>query len=323
MLAIFDLNGFKQYNDTFGHLAGDDLLIHLAGRLKSTVRSMGKAYRLGGDEFCVVARVSGDECEELVGLAATALSDAHNAVAISASYGVALLPSQTTSAEGALRLADQRMYAQKTQGSRSAARQSTDVLLQVLAERTADPSHHNDNVARLAERVALTLGLNEHAIATVVGAAKLHDIGKVALPDAILDKAGPLNEDEWTFMRRHTLVGERIMLAAPALTGVAELVRFSHERVDGNGYPDQLKAGEIPIGARIIAVCNAFDTMVSERPYAAAKTTAAALAELHRCAGTQFDAEVVTAFEQLEAGGDRAGAGVSGTPPGLLEALSR
>jgi HD-GYP domain-containing protein (c-di-GMP phosphodiesterase class II) len=127
-------------------------------------------------------------------------------------------------------------------------------------------------------------------------AATLHDIGKAAVPDAILEKPGPLDEHEWTFMRRHTIIGERIMQAAPALSAAAPLVRSSHENFDGTGYPDRLARDEIPLGARVIAVCDAYDAMVSDRPYRAALSHAEALAELRRCAGTQFDPAVVRAF---------------------------
>ena len=127
-------------------------------------------------------------------------------------------------------------------------------------------------------------------------AAELHDVGKVGIPDAILTKPGPLDAEEWAFMRRHTIIGERIVAGAPALAQVARLVRSSHERWDGAGYPDQLAAEAIPIGSRIIAVCDAFDAMVSERPYQAARGTTAALAELRRCSGAHFDPAVVEAF---------------------------
>jgi HD-GYP domain-containing protein (c-di-GMP phosphodiesterase class II) len=117
------------------------------------------------------------------------------------------------------------------------------------------------------------------------------------VPDAILDKPGPLDEEEWAFMRRHTLIGERILSEAPALVPVARLVRSSHERMDGGGYPDGLTGEEIPLGARIVAVCDAFEAMTVPRPYREAVEPEDALTELRRCAGTQFDPEVVEAFE--------------------------
>jgi HD-GYP domain-containing protein (c-di-GMP phosphodiesterase class II) len=127
-------------------------------------------------------------------------------------------------------------------------------------------------------------------------AAELHDVGKAAIPDAILDKPGALDLKEWDFISRHTLIGERIIRAAPALAHVAELVRASHERFDGTGYPDALCGEEIPLGARIIAVCDAFDAMVSVRVYRRTVSSQEAVEELRRCAGTQFDPQVVETF---------------------------
>jgi two-component system, cell cycle response regulator len=127
-------------------------------------------------------------------------------------------------------------------------------------------------------------------------AAQLHDIGKVAIPEAILHKPGTLDDDEWAFMRRHSEIGERIIAEAPALTRVAAMVRASHERFDGGGYPDGLSRDEIPLGARIVAVCDAFDAMITERAYSAAMSPEDAERELRACAGSQFDPDVVEAF---------------------------
>ena len=188
------------------------------------------------------------------------------------------------------------MYAQKSRGRTSAGRQSTEVLLQVLSERDPALGTHLDDVTFLCEAVATTLGLSDEEITPLLQAASLHDVGKAAIPDSILNKPGPLDHGEWEFMRRHTLIGERILSAAPALSEAARLVRASHERWDGDGYPDGLAGEEIPLGARIIAVSDAFDAMTSARPYRDAIEAAAALAELRRCAGTQFDPRVVNAF---------------------------
>jgi len=133
----------------------------------------------------------------------------------------------------------------------------------------------------------------------VFRAAELHDTGKMAIPDAILNKPGPLEPEEWSFMREHTLIGERIIAAAPALVPVARLVRSSHERPDGGGYPDGLEGEQIPLGSRVIAVCDAYEAMISERPYSVAMVPARATQELRRGAGSQFDPQVVAAFERV------------------------
>ena len=148
----------------------------------------------------------------------------------------------------------------------------------------------------LCEALGRELGLSDEEMTPLVQAAALHDVGKVAIPDAILDKPGPLDEGEWEFMRTHTLIGERILAEAPALAEAAKIVRASHERHDGTGYPDGLAANEIPLAARIISVCDSYDAMTSDRPYRTAMSEELALSELHNCSGTQFDPKVVNAF---------------------------
>jgi HD-GYP domain-containing protein (c-di-GMP phosphodiesterase class II) len=148
----------------------------------------------------------------------------------------------------------------------------------------------------MAREVAVQLGMCAEDIDDVVRAAELHDVGKLAVPREILDKPGPLDNAEWAVMRRHTVIGERMLLAAPALAAVAPLVRSSHERWDGGGYPDGLCGPAIPLGARIVAVCDAFDAMTTDRVYRRGMAPKDALTELRRCAGTQFDPAVVDAF---------------------------
>jgi putative nucleotidyltransferase with HDIG domain len=216
---------------------------------------------------------------------------------ITAAYGGVAMPTEAQNAEAALRMADLRMYSLKHGSRSSSSIQSTGVLLQTLAELRPELGPHINAVMVLAEAVARHLGLSPHVTEQVRQAAQLHDIGKIAIPNAILEKAGPLSVQEWVFIRRHTIIGERILNAAPALAEVARLVRSSHERYDGGGYPDALVGDVIPIGSRIISVCDAFDAMTSDRPYRLAMTPHDALAELERCSGTQFDPEVVAAFQ--------------------------
>jgi diguanylate cyclase (GGDEF)-like protein len=293
-LALFDLNGFKPYNDTFGHPAGDALLGRMGERLGSVTRGRGTAYRMGGDEFCVICVADGHEL--VIEAAAAALSEKGDTFNVDCSYGSTLLPAEAATVAAALHQADLRLYEHKAPGRPSASRQSTDVLLQLVRERRADLRDHVDGVARMAELTARRFGLCEREVRHIRLAAELHDVGKAAIPDAILDKPGALDVKEWDFISRHTLVGERIIRAAPALAHVAELVRSSHERFDGTGYPDALSGEAIPLGARIIAVCDAFDAMVSVRVYRRTVSSREAVEELRRCAGTQFDPQVVETF---------------------------
>jgi diguanylate cyclase (GGDEF)-like protein len=299
MLVLFDLDGFKQYHDAFGHLAGDGLLARLGARLEAVVDGKGSAYRLGGDEFCVLFEPGTAGVEPLVAACTSALTESGEGFHIGASYGAVMAPDEVEDATEALQLADRRMYAQKAGGRMSAGRQSRDVLLSTLTEREPDLGEHLHDVAKLALAVARALGMGTEDLDEVARAAELHDVGKVAIPDAILNKPGPLEEAEWAFMRRHTIIGERILLSAPALRPVARLVRSSHERWDGTGYPDGLGGEEIPLGARVVSVCDAFDAMTTDRPYRRRMTDDAALAELEANAGTQFDPRVVTAFARV------------------------
>jgi diguanylate cyclase (GGDEF)-like protein len=301
VLALFDLDGFKHYNDSYGHPAGDALLQRLGAKLAAHVAGSGSAYRMGGDEFCVLL---GDRAtpDEQVAACAAALTEHGDGFVITCSFGAIALPGEAHDAGEALRIADQRMYAHKHSGRSSARSQSRDVLLRALAERNPELGEHISGVAELAEAVARRLELDEEQVDHIRHAAALHDVGKMAIPDAILDKPAALDEAEWKFIRRHTIIGERIVAAAPALRPVAALVRASHERWDGTGYPDALVGEDIPLGARIVAVCDAFDAMVADRPYRAGRAAADALAELERCSGSQFDPAVVTAFIAAWAG---------------------
>jgi diguanylate cyclase (GGDEF)-like protein len=294
LLALYDLDGFKAYNDSFGHPVGDTLLVRLGGNLSSTVSAVGGAYRMGGDEFCVLAPAAG--AGELLRRAAAALAETGDGFRIGASLGAVALPHDAASASAALRLADRRMYADKDRAAGSPALQSRDVLLRAMAEREPGLHEHTQAVAELARDVAAALGLDAAGCESVARAAELHDVGKVAIPDTILRKAGPLDPAEQEFMRRHSEIGEAIVRAAPALGPAAGLVRASHERWDGCGYPDGLAGEEIPLGARIVAVCDAYSAMRQARPYGMVMSDAQARAELRRCAGTQFDPRVVEAF---------------------------
>jgi diguanylate cyclase (GGDEF)-like protein len=297
-LVLYDLNGFKRYNDTFGHPAGDALLARLSDKLRTVVAPQGTAYRMGGDEFCALFRnTTGPTDAALVQASVAALSERGPGFSIGASHGVVSIPQRGSDPASVLQLADQRLYRRKDETREaSAVHQLRDVLLQAFQERYPDLQEHQRGVGTLALAVGRRLGMIGEELDVLARAAELHDVGKIAIPDAILHKEGPLNEEEWRFMHRHTILGERILMAAAALRPVARLVRCSHERFDGGGYPDGLRGTEIPLGARVIFVCDAFDAMTSERSYSAAIGRTEALAELRACAGTQFDPTVVAAF---------------------------
>jgi diguanylate cyclase (GGDEF)-like protein len=296
LLLLFDLDGFKAYNDTFGHPAGDELLARLGQRLSCSVDGVGRAYRLGGDEFCAHLDLAGADPDDLISTAAAALSETGPEFTIGASIGVVLLPQEADDTSRALMLADERMYANKRGRSTGASFQASEVLLRTMRAKQPELDQHAGNVAQLASRVARRLEVSGESLDEVYRAAQLHDIGKVGIPDAILNKGSDLTDSDWEFVRNHTILGERILQGAPALRPIARLVRASHERWDGTGYPDRLRGEEIPLGARIVSVCDAYEAMTSNRTYRPAVSTRVACQELRHCAGGQFDPAVVAAF---------------------------
>jgi diguanylate cyclase (GGDEF)-like protein len=304
LLAIFDLDGFKQYNDTFGHLAGDMLLVRLSERLRDAAAAHGAtAYRIGGDEFCVLGPARpGDGPERLLAWGNAALAERGEGFAVTASGGATVVDATTTDASAALSRADERMYETKRSRRNSPLAQTTAVLRAVQDAVDVDLAGHTSRVALLADDVARHLGLSELEVRRTRCAAELHDVGKLAIPAEILGKREGLDPQEWAFVRRHTIIGEHIAECASALSPIAPVIRSSHERWDGGGYPDGLAGDEIPIGAQIVFVCDAFDAMTSDRPYRGALPTAFALRELQLAAGTQFSPRVVEAFLACAAG---------------------
>jgi diguanylate cyclase (GGDEF)-like protein len=301
-LVLFDLDGFKGYNDTFGHPAGDQLLARLANRLQTVLPASGQAYRLGGDEFAALVTRGAVCTDEIAKLGSAALSERGPGFAIRCSAGAITLPAEATDVTSALHEADRRMYAVKHGGAASLASQMRDVLLAAIAEQAeseegpTELTEHMLDVGVFARDVAREMGLAPEQVELTLRTGELHDVGKIAIPESILYKPGPLNDDEWRFVRKHTLIGERVLSAAPAFVPVAKLVRSTHERYDGGGYPDGLAGERIPLPARIVFACDAYHAMIADRPYAPGITEAEVRKELRRNAGTQFDPRVVDAL---------------------------
>jgi diguanylate cyclase (GGDEF)-like protein len=289
MLVLFDLNGFKAYNDSFGHPAGDALLSRLAAKLVAAVAPFGSAYRVGGDEFCVLLPASDPTLQR----AANALRESGEGFAISSAYGAAIIPDEADTVSTALSVADERLYAHKELLAEMRRGTAHEPLLRTLAEREPELRAHVADVSSLALRVGERLGLGREELGKLRLAAELHDVGKLAIPDVVLQKADPLDATEWEFIHSHTLIGQRILGSAPALRPIGAIVRSTHENWDGTGYPDRLAGEAIPLPARIVAACDAYSAMTSDRPYRGPRTPDDAVAELRRCAGQQFDPQVV------------------------------
>jgi len=191
------------------------------------------------------------------------------------------------------------LYADKDSRRPTSGGEVEAVLLRILNQRAPELREHVNAVKSLSLAVGEEIGLPPGELIALGRASELHDIGKIAIPDAILTKPGPLDEEEWGFIHQHTILGERIVSAAPSLASVGGLIRSSHERWDGTGYPDGLAGEAIPLAARIILACDAYDAMVSERPYSPGRDPESVLAELHECGGSQFDPDVVRILERV------------------------
>jgi two-component system cell cycle response regulator len=274
-----------------------DLPRHLGRALRAASEPLGaRAYRL---DLTLYAFLGPVEAGALTAArsAQHALGSISERLASGAVLGEARIPDEAPDGTAALVMAHERLRARSRWQRLSSERQVRDVLLQILSERRAGGSAGAlPRVAAHAIGVGRRLGLVLSQLDDIVRAAELQDIGMLAVPESVLRKRGTLEPEEWAMIRRHPVVGERILAAAPALAPVARLVRSSYERFDGSGYPDGLVGEAIPLGSRVIAVCVAYDAMTSARPYREPLPAATAFEELRRCAGHQFDPAVVAAF---------------------------
>jgi len=317
-LCLIDVDDFKRINDRFGHPAGDRVLSRLATRL----RQSGEAFRLGGDEFALLLP-GYDENAALI--AATSVVERISALeldqlgSVTVSAGVATSPAHAADRDELIRLADSALYWAKEYGKNRVRAYRPDVielaelkrlasgpdraarfraaasLARAVDARDVYTGSHSQRVADLAARTARRLGLPDEEVELTRLAASLHDLGKLAIPEEILRKPGPLTDPERMVLERHPQIGFR-MLESLGVDPVADWVLHHHERWDGSGYPDGLPGDQIPLGARIIFVADAYDAMTSERVYRGRVAPEQAIAELRRCAGSQFDPGIVNAL---------------------------
>lgn len=322
-LCLVDIDDFKRINDRFGHPSGDRVLSQIATRL----RQGGEAFRLGGDEFALLLA---DHDESTARTAAESIVERISTVdfdhigQVTVSAGLATFPVQGHGRDELIRLADSAMYWAKEHGKNRVRLYRPDIvelaelkrfaagpdkaaryraaasLAKAVDARDTYTGSHSERVAELAARVAVRLGLDAEQVELTRLAASLHDLGKLAIPEEMLKKAGTLTDSERLVLQRHPQIGFR-MLDSLGVDLIAHLVLHHHERWDGAGYPDSLSGEQIPLGSRIIFVSDAYDAMTSDRRYRPRRSSRAALAELERCAGSQFDPGIVAAFrEEIE-----------------------
>jgi diguanylate cyclase (GGDEF)-like protein len=317
-LVVLDVDNFKEINDTYGHPAGDRVLAEVASRL----RQDGEAFRIGGDEFAVL--LPGVDEPEAVVVAEGVLGRIVSLrpapdLRVQASAGVVTYPQLGVDRTEVVRLADRALYLAKDHGKgrvrafrpdldelaeltqlaegpdRAARLRAAASLAHAVDARDAYTGSHSYTVGEISARIATLLNLPAEEVELVRLAGSLHDLGKLAIPEEILRKAGPLTEEERLVLERHPQIGFR-MLDSLGVEPVAGWVLHHHERWDGTGYPERLGSDLIPLGSRIVFVADAYDAMTSERVYMGAISHDEAVAELERCAGSQFDPEIVAAF---------------------------
>ncbi len=325
-LLFLDLDHFKALNDGYGHTAGDTVLREFAGVLSTTIRNMDTAGRWGGEEFVVILpEATAEEALDIAERIRKAVSfssfEISGGLHLTCSVGVACYPEHAADQDALLTAADQAMYGAKRLGrnqvrmvcdpaisallttetaeggrEETALHGTVEALVTLVEKRDWSLGHHSQQVADLVRQLALARGMSLEEVQVVALAGQLHDIGKVAIPDAILQKPGPLTEEEWEQMRRHSIVGAEVISCIPSLRPLAPVIRAHHERWDGQGYPDHLQSEQIPLAARLIAVVDSYAVMITNRPYQLARPQAEVLVELQRCAGSQFDPQVVEAM---------------------------
>ncbi len=324
-LLFLDLDHFKALNDGYGHTAGDDVLYEFASLVRARLRRIDTVGRWGGEEFvAILPELQADEAlvlaEEVRAAVAAHTFSVGGGIHLTCSVGMASCPGHAQEREGLLSAADHAMYGAKRFG-RNQVRAANDpavlalfpannseegreeaalvgmveALVTLVEARDYSTGRHSQQVADLVLRLTRALGLPPSEAQMIALAGRLHDVGKVAIPDGVLQKAGHLTEEEWELMRTHPLVGAEVVSHIPALRPLAPVIRAHHERWDGQGYPNHLKGEAIPLGARILTVVDAYLAMTVDRPYQKACAPTVALAELCRCAGSQFDPHVVEA----------------------------
>jgi diguanylate cyclase (GGDEF)-like protein/putative nucleotidyltransferase with HDIG domain len=317
-LCMIDIDDFKRINDLFGHPAGDRILAQVGNRL----RQNGEAFRLGGDEFALL--LPGLAADDALSTSSSVLAriatlELDDVGSVTASAGIAGYPGQAFDRDELIRLADSALYWAKEHGKnrvhvyrpdvvelaelrrlahgpdRAARFRAAASLAKAVDARDTYTGSHSTRVAELGAWIAQRLGLDQEQVELTRLAGSLHDLGKLAIPEEILRKPGPLTPPERLVLERHTQIGHR-MLESLGVDPVADWVLHHHERWDGSGYPHRLRGDQIPLGARIIFVADAYDAMTSDRAYRGRLTPRAAVEELERCAGTQFDPTIVATF---------------------------
>lgn len=303
-IIMGDVNGLKLTNDVFGHDEGDNLLKRIAAMLSISCRADDIIARTGGDEFCILlpkttAQGAEEICQRIYNACASQhTDDVAGALRLSISLGYATKESADRRLHSVLKTAEDSMYKRKLLESRGQHSSIVTTIRTTLNEKSHETEDHSYRLMNYARMVGMKAMLNSDQLSDLELLAVMHDIGKIAVDDAVLNKNGPLTDDEWDQIRKHPEMGYRIASASPELMTIANCILTHHERWDGKGYPQGLSGADIPLLSRILTIVDSYDAMTQNRVYRKALSRHAALSELRRYAGTQFDPELVDIFIQ-------------------------
>ena len=299
-VIIADINGLKVMNDAFGHEMGDKLLVQVADLLIEAFRKENRVTRIGGDEFIILLPNTSKESATLQVAELKKTIENHKIMdmSISVSFGVAT-KNEDEKMSDIVKFAEDDMYTHKLFEISSHRNETIKTILKTLHEKNPREEMHSSRVSDLCKSIGIALKMTDDELKLLKLISELHDIGKIAIDDSILNKPGKLTDKEWEAIKKHPEIGYRILSATPEYSEIAQDILSHHERYDGKGYPRGLKGNDIPIRARVISIADAFDAMISDRPYRKAMTTIEAIEEIKKNSGTQFDPEISKIFIKM------------------------
>ena len=297
-IIMGDINGLKLVNDTFGHDKGDMLLKEAASIIQSYCRADDLLARWGGDEFVILLpKTKKEVAKEMVkSIHKLASKKKINGIDISISFGFDVKNTPKEDIIKILKSAEDSMYRNKTLESESTRGHMINTIITTLHEKNPREEHHSKRVSELCQEIGTVMGLPVLEVNKLKVSGLLHDIGKIALEETVLNKPGKLNDEEWAQIKRHPEIGYRILCSSSEMLELANCILAHHERWDGTGYPKGLKDEAIPLNSRIIAIADSYDAMTSKRPYRNALSQEIAIEEIRKNAGTQFDPEIAKVF---------------------------